>query len=270
MVRKKSSTSADPTAPKSSKGSTNGRKKKGSPTSSGEPPAPLLTDPEREILEHIGRYRISVRPVLTSLFFGGDKIRTQDAIARLRDRGWIANVKGGLPGGYSYYQLTAKGCTEAAFPLDRSRPLAATGLSKALAVLWFATMNGKRRARLKEDAPPAGFPPTSGRAPHVGEAIGEGRARIVRIHIASETSDHASPLKEIREAVEAMRATPEGREVIESGAYCFAILVHNEEKKERFTEAIKAYQQRHPLGAVIDVETAPTPGTFPLFVNRAH
>lgn len=267
-VRKKLSTSAENTAPKSSKGSTAGPKPKRAPTSSGEASSPPLSETERHILEHIGRYRISVRHVIAKLFFEGYKTRATEALAKLEEQGRIAIVKRALPQGYSYYQLTQKGCAGIGVTEERARALSGLGLARSLAVLWFATMNGARRARFRDDQLPPGIPPVPGRPAHVGEFISENSARIYRVHVVAEDRDHSYPLKEIRQAIDEISSTREGEALIASGAYGFAILVHEDEKKARFMEALALQREKLPEGALVIVETVPSPGNFPLFVKK--
>lgn len=205
--------------------------------------------------------------VIARLFFNDEKSRTTEALAKLEAQGRLAIIKRGLPNGYSYYQLTKKACVEIGVTEERSRPLSGLGLARSLAVLWFATMNGERRARLKDDQLPAGLPPVPGRPAHVAEMLAENSARIYRVHVVAEDKDHSYPLKEIRQAIEAISSTTEGRSLIASGAYGFAILVHEEEKQARFQEALANHRETLPTGAVVVVETIPSTGNFNRFAK---
>lgn len=100
------------------------------------------------ILEHIGRYHFSMRPVIDKLFFDGKSC--DNVLLALVNEG-LVQVRGkasGLPGGWSYYQLTPEAAAQIPIPLGRTRPLTPASLEKNLAILWFCCMTEPRRARL--------------------------------------------------------------------------------------------------------------------------
>lgn len=210
---------------------------------------------------------MSVREVIAQLFFDGKKDRATDTIKKLNEQGRLQIIKRGLPRGYSYYQLTAKACAEVGVSEERAEPLKAQGLARSLGVLWFATMSSTRRTRLRNDKLPDGLPPVPGRPPHVAEVSSKDSGRIYRVHVPGEKKDHLYPLAQIREVIDEIATTGRGEEFIRSGAYAFAILVHDEEKKLRFEEAIEAQRATLKHDALVIVETAPSPGSFPLYIK---
>ena len=267
MAVKKSSTSGENTARKNSKRSTAGPVERGSPTSSGETPPQIQTPLERDILEHLGRYRVSVREVIARYFFAGEKGKASGALGKLQRQGVIQIRARDLDGGHSYYQLTQKGCAAAGVAKDRAAPLSGLSLARSLGVLWFATMNGKKRALLPNAKLPPSCPKLPGAALHVVEILAKNDGRIYRVQVVAEDKDYHYPLAEIRKTLAALGATPEGAAFIESGAYAFAVLVHEEAKAIRFREAFSSLSEPLPHKARVLVERVPSPSNFSLFVK---
>lgn len=104
------------------------------------------------VLDHIGRYRISLRDVISKRYLeGGDsaniiKKLVQDGLIVARDRASGHH----LPGGLTYYQLTTQGARKAEFPISRTKPLTST-LPQYLAFLWFCCMDSKRRELISSE-----------------------------------------------------------------------------------------------------------------------
>ena len=63
---------------------------------------------DAKILNHIGRYRLTLRPVLDRNFFSTDSSGCGNVLARLIRRGYI-QPRIGLPKRRRYYQLTSRG-----------------------------------------------------------------------------------------------------------------------------------------------------------------
>lgn len=104
------------------------------------------------VLDHIGRYRISLRKVLSHRYLNGSD--TGNLIKKLIDERWIvardrASGKS-LPGGLTYYQLTAKGAQKISCSVSRTKPMGAK-LPRYLAMLWFCCMDSKRRELMSPD-----------------------------------------------------------------------------------------------------------------------
>lgn len=96
------------------------------------------------ILEHIGRYRLTLRDVLRDVF---TIKHPGNVLQRLRAAGLITERRG-LPGRLSYYQLTEAGAGEG-IPLERTKPIGERALGYHLAVLGFCLFGPVRRTRLE-------------------------------------------------------------------------------------------------------------------------
>lgn len=102
---------------------------------------------DQKILDHIGRYRMTLRPVLDRLFFADESSGCGNVLKRLIDAG-LVTARDGLPSKRRYYQLTAKGA-EGRVPLGRTKPMRAQSLRSAIAILWFCTMGDSPRTRIE-------------------------------------------------------------------------------------------------------------------------
>ena len=110
---------------------------------------PQITD---QVLDHIGRYRISLRKTISRRYLDGAdagnviKRLTQEGLIVARDR----ESGKSLPGGLTYYQLTPEGARKANIPLSRTKPMGGM-LSQYVAFLWFCCMDSKRRELMSSD-----------------------------------------------------------------------------------------------------------------------
>ena len=141
---------------------------------------------DEEILRHLGLYRISIRPVLSRLFFAGRD--PGNVLQRLRAAGLVqewpkrrasdAGARAGFLTGLSYYQLTVAGAL-GRVPLTRAAPLNTRALHKHFAVLWWTCPQ-------PADTSDVGVSPRGGCSN--GEENGEGtgaapRTAIVHAHV---------------------------------------------------------------------------------------
>lgn len=65
-----------------------------------------MTPRDDQILRHVARHQLTIRPVLQRLFFKSPDAAS-NVVARLLKAGLLESSK--LPDGFSYYQLTDKG-----------------------------------------------------------------------------------------------------------------------------------------------------------------
>src|SRR5262249_47592730 len=110
-----------------------------------------MDDRDTLILDHIGRYTISIRRIIEDLFFGGASCA--NALNRLSDKqnGLIQRVPKAFPGNYSYYQLTPKGAKSRGLPPNRATPKGEIAVAQSLAALWFCCKAPLWRKRLSDD-----------------------------------------------------------------------------------------------------------------------
>ena len=204
------------------------------------------------------RDSLSILPILGRLFFDGNEVRAADRLRDLTEAGKVQTHQRML-GRYSYFQLTPRGCVPAGVTEDRARPLTAQTLPKNLAVLWFATMKGVPRVRLRDDLLPPGCPTPPGKAPHVAEITGPGQGRIYRVQIVAELKSYKYPFEQIEETAQRLKVISNGSDFLRSGAYAFAVLVNEETNKARFEEALPALMNKLPDLSLIHISEPTRP-----------
>lgn len=220
-----------------------------------------MTDRDREVLGHVGLYRLSLRPTLSRLFFGGHD--PSSVLQRLRGQGLLQERTDGLPGRISYYQLTDGAAARLGLPLKRAAPLGERALLTHLAVLWFATMDGIPRTRVEPRALESLFGEASPATPqsvHCLEDV-EGRRRIYRVFVPGRRSTIGALLKSIRsEIAVAKEAGGELASWLQARVYGFAVLVETPEWQTALQEALRRSDILSE--AHVAVSLAPSPETL--------
>lgn len=217
------------------------------------------------MLEHIGRYRISVLRVIAELFFAGDESRASGALGKLQRAEKIQIRAKKIDNLYSYYQLTKLSCEELGFSIDRAKALAELPLERDLGVLWFTTMNSRKRAKAR--SLPAAVETVAGNTPHVIELLSEAKGRFLHVQVPAADKDHRYPLKRIQAVIDQLQSTDDGDALLRKGVYGFAILVHHEERRQKFEQAFKKAARKLPKKLVLHIEVVPSPSDYRRFLN---
>lgn len=218
---------------------------------------------DNSILGHIGRYTISVRPVIESLYFEGRSCG--NTLQRLAERELIQRVRNTLHGNYSYYQLTAKGAKSQGLPSNRASSKRETALAQNLAALWFACKGEQRRKRLSDEELDTLFgAPKGGNVIHVAQDEPEDTA-VFRLFVPSEVTDitkgYVTTFRATAfDAISNQRLVP----WIERGTYRFAILVHSKAREQKLDRMIRTSDFPKLR---IHIEVVPTPTTLPEFLG---
>src|SRR5437763_1322552 len=101
---------------------------------------------DEKILNHIGKYGLSLRAVIEERFLEGG---TCDHIVnRLVKEKRIVSVSG-IPGGLSYYRLSLTEARARGVPEHRARPKKGAALRQAIQVLCFCCMSHTPRNKLE-------------------------------------------------------------------------------------------------------------------------
>lgn len=203
------------------------------------------------ILDHIGRYRLSLRPVLDHLFFTGDSSGCGNVLNRLMRDNYI-RAREGLPKRRRYYQLTRRGA-EGRVPLDRCRLLRGQTLRSCLGILWFCCMTDGARRRLEIHELERIFdPPPTG--PHCGE---RGQVnRIYRVRVVGTKTRPNTLVQSLRQLIREAHATPKLGAWLQNRNYGFAVLAERKERVEQLGRVIN----RARLNEHAHILTAEVPG----------
>jgi hypothetical protein len=211
-----------------------------------------MNDRDDKILRHIGKYGLSVRPVIEKLFFAGGT--SDHVISRLIQEKRIVSYNGIL-GGLGYYQLSLSEARARSVPEHRSRPKKGAALRQGLQVLWFCCMSEKNRNRLERKKIRELFGNGNGSGkPHCAEVQGE-RSVVYRIYAPGPNSRDDYLLKCLKSDCEKSAERDALKGWIESKAFAFAVLVETPERKERLRRMLSKHGP-HEIRTLVEV----TPG----------
>lgn len=220
-----------------------------------------MEDVDVRILNHLGRYTVSLRRVLQLQFFEGGSAET--ALKRLERAGYIQRIERQLPGNFSYYQLKKKGAAVISVSENKAKPKESKGLAQDLAALWFCCMGERPRKRLTERELRALFgAPRGGNVIYAAQA--EDETTVYRLFIPEPDTSLERYAPSLKRAAHQSCATESLIRWIERGTYRFAVLVTNEERKATLAELIRA--DEFP-DLRIEIAVAPSPRELPLFIS---
>lgn len=192
------------------------------------------------ILEHIGRYRLSFLPVMDRVFADVGNVR--GTVGQLQKEGLIAargraEGYGSILGGYTAYQITAKGAKQAGFTGKRSKKLNENGLEISFRILWLCCMGAVRYRRLEDRhlVQLFGDPLKSKNCPYCMELEG---TRIYRIRLLGQESDDEYALRETRKDLIACGDKPVVSEFCQHGRYGNLLVVSKPERRRRLEERL--------------------------------
>lgn len=211
-----------------------------------------MSDRDDQILNHVGLYQLTLRRIIDEQFFDG---KTSGNVIQRLVRDNQLQIRDGLPGRLSYYQLTRAEATRRGLPESRARALQNQALHTALAVLWFCTMSKSNRHRLEQSEVDRLFPESSPVAIHCVERNSDSH-RLIRMKVIDPDSDDRTIVRSLRKAVFKTMALPGLRPWIESGRYCFSVLTETDSRIRRIEEIIKSDERLNDSATFI-VEKTP-------------
>lgn len=214
------------------------------------------------ILDHIGLYSISLRPVLERLFFDGRNCG--NVIQRLTRQEKIVS-RPGLPSRIRYYQLTPSEATARAFPQHRTEPLGTQAINKHLAVLWHCCIADGKRYRLERSDVKS---KVSKHLPPGDYAVeqNDGKHRITRLRIASSDAEDSSILRWVRGEISKAAKHPALRRLQRSGQIAYTLLADVE---TRIPSLEKTLDDSGLLEqATVVVSFAPSPQTLAIALRQ--
>jgi hypothetical protein len=222
-----------------------------------------MTPRDEEILRHLARHRLSIRPVLQRLFF-----KSPDAVgnvlARLMKAGLLESSK--FPDGYSYYQLTDEGAKALGLP-ETPRVRDEHGAHAALASLWFCSMDEHRRLLLTVAEEVELLGGNDPGAVHCLQPAGEWSV-LHELYVPGPGTDEENVIDRLRKRIEKRRSDPRMRDWVTSRNLGFAVLVEKEERRQTLKNRIGKAELRRFTSVV--VELAPGPATLRGFLHDGN
>lgn len=183
---------------------------------------------DHHILQLLGRYRVTVRSVLSLLTDDGSVPET--ALTRLLRDQLIMRSRA-LPGNRSVYQLTRKGAAAAGVSEARARLFQSQALFKHLGILLFCHVPGARRFRLEDDELRDLF----------GEALPEGAhvmtttdaaPLLLNVHVPGPRTALRSIQRRLREQLAAAWEQPAVRPLLQQRTYGYGVVTETAERRK--------------------------------------
>lgn len=211
------------------------------------------------ILDHIAAYRLTIRAVLSKLFFEG---RSPDNVIRRLSPKKLQSC-GPLDDGFSWYQLSKAEATRRKL-WSRATPLNGHRLHEALATLWFCCGNESRRNRHEASEFTDVSSPLPGSHPY---CVAESEPPVLyRVIVPGTGSQDDSILKTVRDAAEESFQHPDLHAWLKNGTFRLAVLVEEELRVPHLQQLITADSRMMISPASIEVHRAPGPTTLKGFL----
>ena len=188
-----------------------------------------MTKRDLAILTHLGLYRLSLRPILARLFFANNETSLANVLKRLREDG-LVEVRSGLPGNMSYYQLTVAGTKHIGVPTDRASTFERQAFDRHLAIVWFCCAESERRFRVPDDDLASLLPG----APEGDCCLSQhkGHSRLLRVYTPAAKTKPANLKRHIRELAETMITDPSTEHRVQSRSLGLEVLVHSDGQRK--------------------------------------
>lgn len=236
-------------------------------TETGKTRSVRLTDRDRDILEHVARYRVTTIEALHRLFWEPETTpnAVSQVLARLVSGGHLACIEG-LLGAQSGYLFTASEAREYGEDEDFARPPGAASLVRHVAMLEYCCLGGARRDHITDREIRANYPSFDGR----------GIARHGYFHTCEEPPRLGwlevdcgnNPANRVRKCAKqfAKRYDSPGlrfRELAVAGRFSIVLVTTSEPKRRALQRALKRHPA-FPIGIVVSSRLRDLIGRAPL------
>lgn len=219
-----------------------------------------MTPRDEQILRHVARHRLTIRPVLQKLFF-----KSADAagnvVARLLKAGSLESSK--FPDGFSYYQLTEEGA-KAISLTEVPRASDSHAVHAALASLWFCSMDEGLRLLLTAAEEQELLGVNAPGAMHCIQPAGEWSV-LHELYVPGPGTSEENVLDRLKKRIDERRKDPLLRDWIASRNLGFAVLVEQDDRRATLKNRIGKAELRRSTS--IAVELAPGPATLRAFLH---
>lgn len=219
-----------------------------------------MTPRDEQILRHVARHRLTIRPVLQRLFFKSPDA-AGNVVARLLKAGLLESSK--FPDGFSYYQLTEEGA-KAIGLAEPPRIRDEHGLHAALASLWFCAMDEGPRLLLTAAEEQKLLGVNAPGSVHCIEPAGEWSV-LHELYIPGPGTSEENVLDRLKKRIEERRKDPLLRDWIASRNLGFAVLVEKDDRQATLKNRIGKADLRRFTSII--VELAPGPATLRAFLH---
>src|SRR5262245_58360260 len=219
-----------------------------------------MTPRDEQILRHVARHRLTIRPVLQRLFFKSPDA-AGNVVARLLKAGLLESSK--FPDGFSYYQLTDEGAK--AIGLSKApRARDEHSLHAALAALWFCAMDEGPRLLLTAAEEQELLGANAPGALHCIHPAGEWSV-LHELYVPGPGTSEENVLDRLKKRIEERRKDRLLRDWIASRNLGFVVLVEKEDRQATLKTRVGKAELRRFTSIL--VELAPGPATLRAFLH---
>ena len=204
------------------------------------------------LMDHLGLYRISLRPIVERLFFDGKN--SGNVIQRLLNQKRIQS-RSGLPRRMRYYQLSAAEAKTRGFPVGRTEPFGSQALNTHLGVLWFCCAGETRRHLVEPDDLQRQFGEGLPSGPHAVEQD-YAMHRLWRLRVAAAEAEDNSLIRWLRKEMAALSRHSQLATPLRTRQYAFMLLVDTKTRVPALEQSI--LEAGLTEDALIQVEFAPS------------
>jgi hypothetical protein len=196
-----------------------------------------LNSRDRQILDHVARYRLSTNAIVHAEFFRSNRLdAAMKVTARLVRDGWLHSYP--FVGLRSYFVLTLAATRQCGVGEDRALPLGPQALPTDAAVLEYCLAGARKRRRMTPSELAQQFPewPHALRAaPHALNS--QGHLELIRV-------DHGAPADHVARKcladITRRLAVPELEERIDAGQLTLVVLTPSSDKAAAIRRSLAA------------------------------
>ena len=200
-----------------------------------------LQERDREILEHIRRFRMTTPEVLHRLFFSENKLdAVTSTIRRLRKADYLASADLEPPR-RCYYHLTSRAVRLMGLPASLGRSLGEQALPTRYAILLFCCTHDKERHLLRVDEFQQEFPDCQSKnipkePYYFDDDDGATRLAFIMVDLGA---DAGRIVRKCRKAIGERRKVTGFRSLIQDDAFQLTVLTGRQTKKQAIEAAKK-------------------------------
>jgi len=193
---------------------------------------------EQRILEHIGLYTLTLRPILDHMFFDDQPNACANVLKSLKQKGLIVH-RHELHGRQAYYQLTKAGAIRAGLTTAVAAPILSR-LHEKISILWFSILGDTPRTLITKPDLKQLLPDSGAKlnAPHCLERAPDKTFCLYRVRVVKSVKP-ANLLKDLRRYIKKALSETDTRTALLDGHYGFALLSESKDRLIEFKQLVK-------------------------------
>ena len=208
---------------------------------------------DRQILEHVGRYRLTTNGILHRLLFDGQPNAVTKVTTRLTRHGYLCRHRFYHP--RVYFTLGQRGVTLLGLPENRTLPLGPQSLPVEYGVLAYATLGTRpvlRLTRTELESTLPGIEPSLAEQAYCRVDSDHHEIELVRVDLGG-APDHVA--RKAQSDIQSRTESQTFRPMIRAGHFRLVVVTATAEKAAGIREALDRH--RWPQGLSIHIAVVP-------------